>query len=871
MALALSSLIDGLITILAKIPDDQKQSPRVQTLRKRVEGALRPGTHGRTNQFAVARKLEGLQEKFRVLNRDELADALSNRLKELESYRDTWHPEILSLLLQLSDRPDQLSNLDRLPTPADAPNEEKSLLWSDLNAQGTAYNNEDIWEEVDFAADSSEDDLLSISDSGDALSSKLLPVTSDSQEKEYVIPDEVFLSGEDEYLIASVENAQFWTPKNHQKVAKAKEDASCIITELQCARETIFMLQGLPTSIFWRLDDDIEVDRSYTLAYSSSTSLSSLLRQFAEIGAKLDIARRFTQIPQTIPYLQTFCQGVEERLLVFDRTLSQIQCEYLSPGSTVSLIQLIDDVRRYSRNLEVLADLITRMDSTSAVQPMRCLDLLYNLVCMVEALGDENATKDLAVLFFLCFKTYTRSIQLWMETGTVDSKDNTFFVRVNRENGELRTLWHDWFVLDEGSRQQNIPLFLEPGVQKVFTTGKSMVFLHHLNALPDISENESSDTVFDAMYPPNGSSSHALPFSVLVETAFDRLVDANHSLSSGLLRRELDEQCGLWTSLDALQHVYLGKNLSILSTIDAKIFDLMDRGRSWDDKFLITEVTRSAFSAMHAIDPSKLVVRSAGSSASDPLNRTVKVLETISIDYVLPWPVANIITQDTIQSYRRISTFLMQIRRAKYAIVRERVRDARTLVTDGRDDTLVRALHHKLLWFLESLYSHLTYLVISTTEQSFRTRLSDAEDVDAMISTHQAYTSSLEEQCLLSENLAPLHEAVINILDLCIHFADLQTARVTEEDHNSKKNLSRADGFDSDSEEEEEDGFHDQTLTISFRESPFDHQMRYVKRQFDHLASFVADGLKGVARADGLPSWNILADRMEWRKGWLKL
>lgn len=776
----------------------------------------------------------------------------------------------MSLLLQLSDRPDQLSNLDRLPDPCDAPTEEQSLLWSDLNAQGTAYSSEDIWEEVDFAADSSEDDFASISDGDDLLPPKFLPVVPGSPEKEYVIPDEVFVSGEDEDLIASVEKAQFWKPENHPKVTREKEDASRIITELQFARETIFMLQGLPTSIFWRLNHDIEVDRTYTLAYSSSKSVSSLLQSFAEIGAKIDTARRFTQIPQTIPYLQTFCRGIEECLREFDRTLSQIQCKCLSPGSTVSLLQLFDDVRRFSRNLEMLSELISKLGQTSTVQPMLCLDLLYSLVCMVEALGDESASRSLATLFFSCFKTYIRSIQFWMKTGKVDSKDSAFFVRVNQENGELRTLWHDWFVLDEGSRRQKIPQFLEPGVQKVFTTGKSMVFLHHLNALPDLSETDSSDAIFDEIYPPNGPSSFSLPFSVLVETAFDKLVDANHSLSSGLLRKELDEQCGLWLSLDALQHVYLGKDLSILGTIDAKIFELMDRGRSWDDKFLITEVTRSAFTVMPAIDLSRLAVRSAGSSASSPQNRTVRILETISIDYILPWPVSNIITRDAIQSYRRISTFLMQIRRAKYAIVRERIRDARNPVTDAQnDDTLVHALHHNFLWFLDFLYSHLTYLVISTAEQSLRMALSSAEDVDAMIAAHQSYMSSLEGQCLLSENLAPIHEAVINILDLCIHFADLQIARVSEEDQDGRMNISREDGFDSNSDEE--DDIHEQTLTISFRESPYDHQMRNVKRQFDHLTSFVADGLKGVARADGLPSWNILADRLEWRKGWLKL
>lgn len=810
-----------------------------------------------------------------------MAGALRGRLTELEDYRNTWHPEILSLLLQLSDRPAQLSRLDRLEQSANASAEDESLSWSDLNAHGTAYSHEDIWEEVDFAAESSEDDFLSIS--SDAHSPEILPQTPGFPEEDYVVPDEVFVSGEDEELIASIGKAQFWKPENYPPVARGKENASRLITELQLAKETIFMLQGLPTSIFWRLDDDIEVDRSYTLAHSSSKALSSLLRSFTEIGAKLDIVRHFTRMPQTIPYMQTFCREIEERLLEFDRILSQLQCNYLSAGSTVSLLQLLDDVRRCSHNLEVLSNLVSRLGQNLSDQPMRCLELLYDLICMLEALGDDSASQDLAGLFFSCFRTYTRSIQLWMETGQVDTQANSFFVRMNRENenGDLRTLWHNWFVLDEGRRRQNIPQFLEPGVQKVFTTGKGMVFLRHLNALPERSESsETPDTVFDDIYPPK-SSSLSLPFSALVESAFDRLVDANHAVSAGLLRKELDEQCGLWMSLDALQHVYLGKDLNILGTIDAKIFELIDRGRSWDDKFLLTELTRSAFSVMPSIDPTRLAVRSADSSTRDPQSRTVRILDSISIDYILPWPVANIITQDAIQSYQRIATFLMQIRRAKYAIVRERMRDAcRTSAHDNSDTTLVHALHHNILYFLDTLYSHLTYLVIATANQSLRSALSNAEDVDAMIAAHQSYIASLEDQCLLSENLSPILDTILCLLDLCIHFADLQSAHASEDtfsEHESEGEInslrprrSIEDDIDSDSDEDD-DLDHEHTLTISFHESPYEHQMREVKLRVEQLISFIAGGLKGIARADGTPSWEILADRLEWRKGWRKL
>ncbi|KAJ5524154.1 hypothetical protein N7494_010804 [Penicillium frequentans] len=870
---ALGSLTDELVTAVVKSPADQKDSTRVLNIRRRAQASLRPSGHSLTDQFVVARQLEGLQEKFQVVNRDELAEALRGRLVELESYRSNWTPEILSLLLQLSDRPAALANLDNLSKPIQ-PLAEESLSLSDLKGLGGAFSEEDIWEQVDFTADSSDDELASVS--SEESRPRAPPRTPSFSEQDYVIPDEVFVPGEDRELIASIEKVQFWRPENYHQVTQQDENPSRVITELQLARETIFMLQGLPTSIFWRLDDDIEVDRSYNLAHSSSKVLASLLHSFTEIGAKNDAVRRFTHVPQTIPYMQTFSRGLEERLLEFDTLLSQTQCKYLSPGSTVSLLQLLDDVRLRSHHLLVLADLIARLNQDHT-QPMRCLDLLFDSVCMQEALGDDNATRRLSALFFSCFKTYCRSIQLWMETGQVDPMDTTFFVRVNRENGDLRTLWHDWHVLDEGVNRQNIPQFLEPAVNRVFTTGKSMVFLRHLNALPEQTESfEAAETIFDHAIS-SELSFISLPFAALVDLTFDKLVDANHSVSAGILRTELDEQCGLWSSLDALEFVYLGKDLSILGTIDTKVFELMDRGRAWDDKFLLTEVTRSAFSVMPEIDLSRLVVRSEGSSHHQ--NRSVHILESVSIDYVLPWPIANIITQDAIQSYQRIARFLMQIRRAKYALVRQRVRDAR-VPTGDTAQTLVHGLHHHLLWFLDILYSHLTYFVISTANQSFRSTLSHTDDVDTMIAAHQTYMSSLENECLLSRNLSPIHEVIINILDMCIHFADLQAVHAYEtsasEDgmsdsrfipSKSRRSTGIDNSFDSDSDEDEDDGLdHEQTMTISFRESPYDLQMRNLRLHFDHLVGFVTDGLKGIARADGLPSWNILAERLEWRK-----
>ncbi|PWY80418.1 gamma-tubulin complex component GCP5 [Aspergillus sclerotioniger CBS 115572] len=868
-----SALTDELITAVAK--PDRKDTPHFRNLRRRVEDTFKSHAYARTDQFAVANQLEGLQEKFQVLCRDELADALRIRLTELHEHQSSWFPEILSLLLQLADRPAQRSKIERV-TAVKPSEEAKALIWTELDADGSAYCDEDIWENVDFGVDSSDDDVESVST--DSYHTRNQPETSINTEEDYVIPDEVFTSGENDELIDSIAKAQFWKD-GESSVADRGQPASRVITELQVVRETIFMLQGLPTSLFWRLDGSVEIDRRYTITNLSNETFLSLLRSLSSTGAKLDVLRQFCSVPQKIPYMQTFHRGLESFLSKFDTFLSSVQLQYLSRLSTVSisLLQLSEDVRRESRLLLMLSDLVSSLMLNASDSAVRCLDLLYDLVCLTQATGDDDAFMALAELFFSCFETYARPVRLWMETGQLDSSAGEFFIYKDQRDSDLRTLWHDWYVLDK-TRLLNAPKFIQSIAHKIFITGKSMVFLRYLNTSEENETPRKVSLAFKEVLPP-GSASFCLPFSVLLESAFARLVDENHSYTSALLRRELDQQCGLWISIQALEYIYLSTDMSIFGPIDSKIFDLIDRGKgAWSDRFLLTELAQSAFSALSFIDPSRLIVRTPkeAHSNANSRSRSVKVLNAISFDYILPWPVANIITKDTIRGYQCISTFLMQIRRAKQTIIKQRLQHntQSDKIQDSRNNTLSYALRHNMLWFLNTLYSHMTDFVVSTATESLRKSLSASADVDGMIAAHRSFMHSLEEQCLLSTNLHPLHQAIITILDLCVCFADAQTARYGNNhlDHTraASKNaysfgLDNDDPSDEDDDDNESDNDEDK-LDASFHETHYLQRLRDIKDQFDRLVAFMVAGLKGVGRVDGQLSWEILAEKLEWRK-----
>jgi gamma-tubulin complex component 5 len=430
-----------------------------------------------------------------------------------------------------------------------------------------------------------------------------------------------------------------------------------------------------------------------------------------------------------------------------------------------------------------------------------------------------------------------------------------------------------------------------------------MVFLRNLNVATDELESAHWQPLdFEAVCP-DDTTWQLLPFSSLLDQAVENLISTNHTLASSMLREQLNEQCGLWTSLSALQYIYLCKDASLSTAIDSKIFESLDkRGGVWNDRFLLTELVQSAFSETDCVDTSRLIVRSTRKTFHDFENqsRKVKILKLISVDYVLPWPVANIITKPAMSMYQRISTFLMQIRRAKYVLERQRLlKKDDTDDDEDEDDGMGYIIRHNLLWFTNILYGHVTDMVIATNTASMEKTLAESPDIDSMISVHECYMSALEEQCLLSHNLAPIYQAVINLLDLCIHFADIQAARHGEANryntshrsstalngqrrHSKRRRHRRRTEDSSDSEDDEgpderehdnneddDDGnetYYDEgnTTSISFIESSYSHRLEHVMRQFHRLLAFVIAGLRGVGRVDGQQSWDILADRLSW-------
>lgn len=845
----------------------------------------------RTNPFEVEAQLAGLEEKFRVLNNDELADVLKSRLQELAPKSDRWTPEVLSLLLQLSDQPaknTKIEDLDLLkPRPLPSP-----LTWSQIISEDPFDNQDGTWDIPDFAADGSDEDE-------EMVSSETTPEdpTRNLQTEIYGAGNvDLLVRPPNNFALEDIVRTQFWRSTKGLCMSEYSTDSHfpdsppLVLTETQAIREVIFMLLGLPTSIFVASKhESLTISRFCQIKYLSQDSLRQLLQGFIELRGKLLIIRNWLTRQESVPLMQTLQAALALRMRNVDNAFSVIQGRMidLSKPFTASLLSLFDETNHITSSVQQVAQLLAQTASYSKEHvPFRILELLHSASCKSHSIGDAENYKFMATLFFDCFNTYLKPVMHWMRFGDVNRANHGFFVRVNEEKVAPSLVWQkQHHLVQDESGYLHAPRFLDVAAKKIFTTGKSVNFLRMLGQdIGDLNDKSTTDPQLDYRNVCDQNELSSLsPFSELFGMALETWIGNQHSSSSHTLRLRLESQCGLRKSLDALEFVYFSRNGALASNIMRTIFDRMDRGlEAWNDGFLLTELCQSVFGAISCIEVGRLAVRPSNTYHQDIRisRRSMKALETIRVWYTLPWPVANIIKQESILVYQRIFIFLMQAHRAKHMLERERLINSKMPNSENehRESHLVFTLRHCLLWFSNTLIIYLTDMVLATASANMRANMAAAEEVDAMIAVHEAYVSKLEQQCLLHERLEKIHQAMISILDLVILFSDARTS------YTGKSNLDytnrsviptpnrqrislkwdRKNDLGSDSSDEEaqvNDDIADLSY-IRFEDTSYSERLLNMHAKFTELLNCVIAGLHGIHRSGGEPWWEALADSL---------
>lgn len=818
------------------------------------------------------KRLSGLEEKFRVLNNDELADALHQRLAELSIRTNQWTPEILSLLVQLSENPAQQTKLEDLGLLKEEP-PPPPLTWAEILADDPLENDGGLWDDVNFEAGSSEDD----DDITPELSPSIRPISVSSGLEHHSISDlnEANDAPNDSELLRQITEAQHWRPRNGY--ADENED-EIAITETQVIREAIFMLLGLPTIMFGINEaGQINVSNKYRIHRTSTAALKHILTSFASVGQTLAALRNWTTLSQEVPMVQTLQSGLSLKLRRFDIALSEMEAQILNPAgcAPVTLLRVHQEMQTAARSLLLLAPVLTGPKAHVMDRPFELLESLYGLVCTIESKIDRDAFEFFADLFLGCFRTYLKPIRRWMENGELDRNDRVFFVKRNIPDPDLTCLWSEQYqLLNDDGGLLHAPQFLHVAAKKIFNTGKSVSFIHSLGFhenLTDMAFSQEPPLDFQSLC--GGQNSDGLsPFSENFAAAFARWIASKHLSSSSRLRELMGSRCGFWNSLDALEYVYFSRNGALTSQLASSIFERIDgTARNWKDRFVLTELFRRIYGQISCVNAEQLAVHTtASSNGQASRNISMASLADIHIIYKIPWAVANIVKPNSLSTYERVAILLLQILKAKQLLEKKLPADLSTRNPHSKSMFATTcSMRHRQLWFVNSLDSYLATVLFKATSE-MRAAMERAADFDEMIAVHEDYIKHLENQCLLSDRLATTHQAMVALLDLAIVFSDAckswsQLAAANIEAQGKVHKHHRR--YRSVSSEDEESNTGEKPAHVGRHEG---HTERLVKisSTFDRLLDFVLAGLREASRSGVEPSWGMLVDSLAlWDRG----
>ena len=833
---------------------------------------VRHHTYARTNQFEIEEKLNGLEEKFQILNHDDLSDRLYDLRAELRQHDRKSLPDVLDLLLLLSRHPLNHNRLFESPKNRQI-NSVPALNWAEIEADDPIDRNDQIWKIQSYSdLSSEEDDLIS---SSTATSPSRVESDKIDTENEHDMNNLAPHEAVPVHLAERLKCGQFWR----------RSDDEHRITELQAIREVLFMFQGLPTTLFMMTTDSIRPKEGYHLEHVSQEIFKHFLQSAATLGEQIHSVRRWLTKPKGKKHDQVLENNLRDTLEEFQAAISKFQRSILHPSQMrpMTLTEMLCEVEGKARVLVAIRDCIRE---TTEMGTARYLDKLFVHICQAQQTCNDEVYDALSQLFWASFDCYIQPVDQWLIYGRLGDSSQGLFIHRTGDNQDPAHLWQGWFHQDD-SQASRPPCFLQPLVPLILACGKTVAFLEQLQGLLDHTEHPRQNMSFVLERAAVLCRVGLVPFDAVLSQLLGDHVNSKLATATARLRQVLEDSCGLTKSLDAFDQVYLAKDGVITDNIEAKLFGRIDRLlESWNDRFLVADLVKDAFAGNQHLDVQQFVIHSEHTSSRSMRSRrqSVKILGAITFEYRLPWPIANVIRADSLVSYRRVALLLGQVRRARYMLERfgyYHVHNV-TLGEDLSDQKVAQALQFALLQFVNTLYDHLTTCVIQPLSLRMRQELQVAASVDDMIAVHREYMHDLEYACLTAKNLIPIRTALTTMLDLCVRFSDLVSAKTLPARRDSDVEASsfmsarsrkrgyraRSDNSDSSSDENDSDEDNEGYSTFIVPEDmSVITEIRKLKTQFNRNLDFFAAGLRGIGRNSGKHGtlFDLLADRLAWR------
>ncbi|CAG8761671.1 11845_t:CDS:10, partial [Gigaspora margarita] len=270
------------------------------------------------------------------------------------------------------------------------------------------------------------------------------------------------------------------------------------------------------------------------------------------------------------------------------------------------------------------------------------------------------------------------------------------------------------------------------------------------------------------------------PFNERLKERFEGYIQPRYERIGQQLHDTLVEKCRLRKHLRSLAGIYFmqqGESMHLLCDV---LFDRIDKKQMWYDTYILNDIFLNTVRKWKWLDGGLVSVWIDDIPGKKPNTTTVRVFEKIAIEYRIPWPINNIIQNKTLQYYKHIVVFLLQVKRAKYLLERlsfSHLNRDNEMTEKTTAMVLFYGVRIKLIWFLNTIWDYTMRNVgkLYAETDNFYKKLDKVFDIDEMVSLHDHYIHAVYDRCLLSDKTIPIHKSILDVLDLTIQFSTLYT------------------------------------------------------------------------------------------------
>ncbi|XP_033108184.1 gamma-tubulin complex component 5-like [Anneissia japonica] len=730
----------------------------------------------------VERQIKGICQKLVVHSRGQKADSLQRLFKTfLHSpiSRTTQHPKtdvhygLVSLLVCLANTPTENDYQEK--EKAEETEKEPEFDWTSYLLEGLELDDQHLYPDSPEEWSEDDEDNVNQQDTGiedtsvtksscivTQLNTTLGAGAGDCRnwlEKNVVVQywnGEVDTTVPNQYVAANVANVwdAYASDVNPIHVAANMR----VVTETQLIRETLWILMGSPCSYAYEVKDQILTPRP-------DIKVSHLTPSRFHESKSILLYTNFFHLQKNI-MLSVWLKSIKPYLNIIDTWISQ---GTLPTHSQEFLIR---------RNEEVEIDSETFWSEGYILQT-RCQNGVD--VASSSHSGVPTFLEPIVEQVLLAGKSMQLIEALGKLSGSIRSSQLSIYSDFMES---LQQTFGEKFTSSDKQQQMTS----EPVQREPWTATCGDIFLHQsfmeLFSLEwfKVENSKPKEKVV------NISDLNLQPIQLMLHRCLYPFIEVKCQRACQSLMKLFRTDYKLLDFLTSLRKFYLLEAGDTMYDFYSNLFDKLRFNEPWQDLTYLNLQLQEALQAKYPNETNRLTagvedVKLTSKKASQPIH----ALDGLTIHYKVPWPVNLIINPSCLKIYNQIHTFLVQVKRAKYALDQLRPIDLSPSSihdSDGDDRSSVLLIHtdksdlfHKmfimrmnLMHFLNSLHVYLMTRILHGTGLEYQGRLENASDIDEIMRVHQEYMTVIFERCLLHKKVGFVKEAIMKVLNLSVVF-----------------------------------------------------------------------------------------------------